>query len=441
MSFKYIIRRVAKFLRIIIAILLSFIVICNPNEICSFMLQISNSLLKTLPEAILVWFENSAIPYLFSIPDASLIISILGIFATVTVTFLTLLFAIAAINASFQAGKSGGIDSGAYPLKLLIKVDLQSTALKTIIPQLLFLVVAIIFQNVIPCIVWIGLLIILVVSLIRALWNTTNSVYYSIIQYNQDADLNAELASMNKIQSPSNVINYQPKAYDVYTIKKTLFPKLHKLIYKKLQKEDIESFSKKELVDEWDKHFKGAIEKRVEIIKYGLLKYYRYKRSKNPKKIEKKPLLLQIRSIRGKIVSAKMKPKIQAPDKVTKICLDMIYRDLNSGTHNLSKITLESCFILLYKNKRYIEKRQDERSKHNVKINRGRYANPDDTHMYMMYGYVLYLLGEFERGVGKYTWANQYYDAAIEAYECAELTNTSNTVAKRNIENTKKRKI
>jgi len=429
-------------LGIILALIMSFIMKWW-NDILGCLRSV---VVQWIPEFICQLVPEKIIEFLSSNPTTSELLSILGIFATVSVTFLTLLFAIAAINASFRAGKNDVIDSGAYPLKLLIKVDLQSTALRTIIPQLIVTILVLVSNNQYSGLFWIFVLVILLYYLISTLWNTTNSVYYSIIQYNQDPQLNGELKELNNIvnnltNNSSNAsktvsknnstykpinykpinykpINYKPRAYDVYTVKKTLFPKLHRKIYKSIRKMGVKSLSKQDLVNKWDDGFNRELKQIVQTIN---------KLSKN------KSYLYTLKSPNVKKLLKKLRPKIQAPDKITKICLDMIYRDMGSISSSPSKEVLEECLVLLYTHKLYVESRQDERSKHNVRINRGCYANPDDTHMYMMFGYVLCQLGDIVKETQGSDNAIEYYNAAIDEYNCAKITNPTNKVAEINV--------
>ena len=406
-------------------------------------------------------------------PDPGLIISILGIFATISVTFLTLLFAIAAINSSFQSGRKINKDSGDYPLKLLIKVDLQRTSLRTVIPQLIIIGLVFIFHDEISKsfwsinILWAVIVTLLVYYVIYTLWTTTNSVYYSIIQYNQDEILNTELETLNKSSSESKDLEpicYKFKPYDVYTIKKTLFPKVHKSVYKRLRKSGSLSLPKHELVMSWNNEFISEIDNIIDDMRVNcnddtllsvLHSSHKKKISSCLKSIWKylknlvirkenfdiMDLLETIVSIVNRKSLKNLKPKIQAPDKATKICLDLLYHDIHGVndagvTHRIpSKDILEKCLIMLYSQKIYAESRQEERNRHNVRINRGRYTNPDDTHMYLLYGYILTILGNYELGIeenmGKkrYGRAIQYYTEAIDAYKCAKITNISNNVA------------
>ena len=383
--------------------------------------------------------------FIVELNDASLIISILGGFATVSVTFITLLFAIAAINASFQVVNNSHPDDycsegGVYTLKLLIKADLMPTALKTIIPQLVvmwlvFLISPFVNETsdvysesvtcVFGCCASLGLIILLAL-LLCSLWNATNSVYYSIVQSNYDYQLTSTLTALNKTGYFSLVKSYYPKPYDVYAVKKTLYPNIHKEIYSTLRNSDALKFQKDKLVEEWNQEFINVLQNTLNTIREKHNDSITLIRAIKQEGEEKKFGLLKM-----------LKPKIQAPEKVTKICLDLLYHAPMSKEMNLipyDKETLEQCLILLAAHKYYAESRQEERKKHNVRINRARYSNPNDMHAYMLYGYILYLLGEYEyRGRGNINSAKDYYTESICSYRCATIANPINKDAKNNL--------
>lgn len=399
--------------------------------------------------------RNVILSSLIKFNNLNLIITILGIFATVSVTFLTLLFAIAAINASFQVGNNTRpydyiSEGGSYPLKLLIKVDLMSTAKRTIIAQLFAMVGFFILCPVVNrlseiyteqidnlylgfVVYLFGVIVIVVLGyllylLIHTLWNTTNSVYYSIVQYNYDYQLSSTLTVLNKGGYFSLVKSYCPQPYDVYSVKKTLYPNIHNKIYKTLHNKN-PGDSKEELVSKWNQGFKTILQDTLDSIrnKHGnnitLIKGVNIEGGKYKEDFGLLEILI---------------PKIQAPEKVTKICLDLLYHAPTSKEMNLipyDKETLEQCLILLAAHKYYAESRQEEREKHNVNINRDRYSNPNDMHAYMLYGYILFLLGEYERRTkSDRAPAKEYYKEAIESYKCAIISNPINEDAKDNLE-------
>ena len=219
--------------------------------------------------------------------------------------------------------------------------------------------------------------------------------------------------------------SYTPQPYDVYSIKKTLYPKIYKKVYTDLRDSGYLVESKEKLVEKWNSGFKDELKTVLDKIKetYPNETLVHAIQKENEKEENS---LLEI-----------LTPKIQAPDKVTKICLDLIYQDSllsNSKFTRYNIVTYQYCLLLLGSHKYYVESRQEERSKHNVLINRGRYTNPDDTHMYMLYGFILYRLGEFElKHSNNKNSAKEYYEKALSAYKCAKIANPTNNIADINL--------
>ena len=130
-------------------------------------------------------------------------------------------------------------------------------------------------------------------------------------------------------------------------------------------------------------------------------------------------------------------PKNPDPVDITKICLeimDMYYsqneKPLPHGFRSLRsrKDILEVCFVLLYKQIAALRKKGTLSWISNRYLH---YINPNETHMYMLYGDILYDLGEYEYEYSKQ--AREYYQAAIDAYEYANIADPSNKLALENM--------
>jgi len=377
--------------------------------------------------------------------EVSTAISFFGVSAMVSVTFMTLLFAIATINYSFRYKEN----EDTYHLKILIKRDLVTAVLKTVLPQLALMLIlfitGFIFSRLLLTIVMLGIFLLQICTL----WQSANTVYYFILQN----DANSRLKPLLEYNCAYfGIINYPPGRYDVYSIKKTLYPKLHKKLYKTIKgtvfSKLLKIFScKKEKLDKikwvamWEYGFDNEIDDIVKQImneniheNQPLFKYLDKDNKKSDKKVKYNNKILKDMKI--------LKPKVQAPDRITEICLDKMYKkdtriqvytDRGESIQILTGIELSDLiyyFLLLYSCKKYAESRQDEKKRSNVFKNRAKYTNSNDTYMYTLYGNILYHIGKKVKPEIKI----KYFEEAVKAYECAEIVNQHNQVAAHNKE-------
>ena len=341
--------------------------------------------------------------------DVTGLMNYFGMSATISITFLALLFTIAAIIYSFGGDRSG--DS--YHLKYLIKKDLVSSAVLSIIPQLTLIPVIYAIRGIIPKIVVVVSMAILLVFQVFILWKTANTCYYFILQNNHNTSLMGLLSE--KDCPTTQLCDFEVGRYDVYNIKKTLYPKIYNRVLHSIREERKNiSADKVDIVNRWDEGFDNEIKAIVKIV-------LEYANDENKTVVE----ILRKKEKKLKKIRKIIKPKLQAPDRVTEICLDKLARtEKTYGEMDIGDLVY--CLVLLDSCKNYSESRQDEKRWWDVFQNRARYMNSDDTYMYTLYGNILYHIGKTVKDSPA---ERIYYWHAHRAYECAIVVNRENKVA------------
>ena len=363
------------------------------------------------------------IDLLFEASEPALIIAILGIIAATEVTAYTILFLIVSVSSSVMVKLGREIYSSTSLSKSLTKIIIIPSTAKITIIALLLLLVALYSQEALPNIVWLIILGLLILFTIHEIWNSTNSVYYILIQCQPDHELYRELWKLKSQQHVRGVAVYELKSYHILHLMKIHYPKLYKKIYSDLNKNvnSLDSQSPQKVMNRLNERFISDVQKSIpDVDAYTLLSILQEKESKTYK---------------PGTYFRDLIPKNPDPADITKICLDLMYQDSlieSSETRDFkqSREILEACLVLLYTHKVSLEKKYGKW--YEISAKRLHYINPNLTHMYALCGDVLYTLGEYEGG--KTLNAAAYYSEAVTAYEYANIADPKNTVALDNIQ-------
>lgn len=364
------------------------------------------------------------IDLLFTASEPALIIAILGIIAATEVTAYTILFLIVNVSSSVQVKAGKEVYSSTSLTKSLTKVILLPSTAKITVIALVLLIVALYSQDTLPNIFWLIILGLLVVFTIYEIWVSSNAVYYILIQCQPDHALYGELQEMTEQPGGQKIRTYLPKPHNMHHARRTQYPKLYTKIQNHLKKNGLipQSYTEQKLKRILDLTF-------IEEISYSI---YVLKNMNTENTI-----LHLLHTGDSNQLFKTLTPKYPDPVDITKICLEIMdmYNSCNEkplphGFRSLRspKDILEVCLVLLYKQIAALRKKGTLSWISNRYLH---YINPNETHMYMLYGSILYDLGKYEYEDSKQ--AREYYQAAIDAYEYANTADPSNKLALDNI--------
>ena len=366
--------------------------------------------------------EICFIDLLFVASEPALIIAILGIIAATEVTAYTILFLIVNVSSSVQVKAGNEVYSSTSLTKSLTKVILLPSTAKITVIALVLLIVALYSQDTLPNIVWLIVLGLLVIFTIYEIWISSNAVYYILIQCQPDHELYGELQEMTKRHLGQLIITYIPKPYNMHHARRNQYPKLYNNIQNHLKENGLipRSDTEQKLRGMLDLTFIEEIIYSINVLK-----------NMNTEDT----ILHLLHTGDSNQLFKTLTPKNPDPVDITKICLeimDMYYsrneKPLPYGFNSSRspKDILEVCFVLLYKQIAALRKKGTLSWISNRYLH---YINPNETHMYMLYGDILYDLGEYEYSKQ----AREYYQAAIDAYEYANIADPSNKLALENM--------
>lgn len=365
------------------------------------------------------------IDLLFTASEPALIIAILGIIAATEVTAYTILFLIVNVSSSVQVKAGNEVYSSTSLTKSLTKVILLPSTAKITVIALFLLIVALYSQDALPNIVWLIVLGLLVVFTIYEIWVSSKSVYYILIQCQPDHELYGELQEMTKQPGGQTIRTYRPKPHNMHHARRTQYPKLYTKIHNHLKENGLipQSYTEWKLRRILDLAFIEDISNSIHALK---------------KMGQESTILHLLHTGDSNQLFKTLTPKNPDPVDITKICLEIMdmYNSLNEkplpqGFRSLRsrKDFQEVCLVLLYKQIAALRKKRTLSWISNRYLH---YINPNETHMYMLYGSILYDLGKYEYEYSKQ--AREYYQAAIDAYEYANIADPSNKLALENMQ-------
>ena len=369
--------------------------------------------------------EICFIDLLFVASEPALIIAILGIIAATEVTAYTILFLIVNVSSSVQVKAGNEVYSSTSLTKSLTKVILLPSTAKITVIGLFLLIVALYSQDALPNIVWLIVLGLLVVFTIYEIWVSSKSVYYILIQCQPDHELYCELQEMTEQPGGQTIRTYRPKPHNMHHARRTQYPKLYTKIHNHLKENGLipQSYTEWKLRRILDLAFIEDISNSIHALK---------------KMGQESTILHLLHTGDSNQLFKTLTPKNPDPVDITKICLEIMdmYNSLNEkplphGFRSLRsrKDFQEVCLVLLYKQIAALRKKGTLSWISNRYLH---YINPNETHMYMLYGSILYDLGKYEYKYSKQ--AREYYQAAIDAYEYANIADPSNKLALENMQ-------